>query len=76
MTPLRSYLVRAVYDWAVDSGLTPHVVVDVTKAGVVVPPGRAADGRIVLNIDPAAVRNFFLDHDRLAFSARFGGGCL
>ncbi|MDA8390103.1 MAG: ClpXP protease specificity-enhancing factor [Gammaproteobacteria bacterium] len=73
MTPLRSYLIRAVYDWAVDSGLTPHVVVDVTQPGVAVPPGRAADGRIVLNIDPAAVRDFFFDHDMMAFSARFGG---
>ncbi len=73
MAALNSYLVRAVYDWAVESGLTPHIVVDVSRPGVVVPPGRAEGGRIVLNIDPAAVRGFSYDHELMAFSARFGG---
>ena len=73
MTALHNYLVRAVYDWAVDSGFTPHIVVDVTVPGVIVPPGRAEGGRIVLNIDPAAVRGFSYDEEIIEFSARFGG---
>ena len=45
MTSSRPYLVRAFYDWIVDNGLTPQLIVNATLEGVVVPqdyvPGRA-----------------------------------
>lgn len=73
MTPLKLYLIRAVYDWAVDSGFTPQVLVDATAAGVKVPPAYVQDGRIALNIHPRAVGHFEFSADALRFSARFGG---
>jgi stringent starvation protein B len=76
MTPLKLYLIRAVYDWAVDSGFTPQVLVDATAAGVKAPPAYVQDGRIVLNIHPRAVGHFEFAADAIRFSARFGGQSL
>jgi stringent starvation protein B len=74
MAALKTYLLRAVYDWAVESGCTPQVVVDANANGVRVPPGHAdANGRIVLNIHPRALQGFSLDDRWLRFTARFGG---
>lgn len=72
MSPLKFYLLRAVHDWAVDSGFTPHVLVDANAAGVRVPPGYADNGRIVLNVHPRAVNHLEFGADALRFSARFG----
>ncbi len=71
MIPLKSYLIRAVRDWAVDNGCTPHVVVDAARDGVKVPPNYVKDGRIILNIHPRAVDAFDLDDSWLRFAARF-----
>lgn len=73
MNPLKYYLARAVYDWALDNNLTPHVIVDATVAGVQVPPGYVENGRIVLNVHPRAIQTFSFDHSGIRFSARFGG---
>jgi len=72
---LKPYLLRALYDWAVDHGLTPQVLVDVAAGGdaVSVPAAQVKDGRIALNIHPRAVAGLEMGNDRLAFSARFGG---
>lgn len=73
MTPLKLYLLRAVYDWAVENGFTPHLIVDAGHPGVRVPSGSVQDGKIVLNISPHAVQRFVLDASAVTFSARFGG---
>jgi stringent starvation protein B len=73
MNQLKLYLIRAVYDWAVDSSFTPQVLVDATAAGVKVPPAYVQEGRIVLNIHPRAVGHFEFAADAIRFSARFGG---
>ena len=73
MTSNRPYLLRALYEWISDNGLTPHVLVDANVEGVRVPPGAAKDGRIVLNIDGRAVSQFDLSNEHLSFLARFGG---
>ncbi len=66
-------LVRAIYDWSLDQGFTPQVMVDVTVPGVEVPVGHAREGKIVLNIHPNAVRDLEIGSDCLLFSARFAG---
>jgi stringent starvation protein B len=71
-TPQQPYFLRALYEWCVDNGFTPHVAVKVDKL-TKVPPAYVKDGQIVLNIGPAAVRNLNMDNDWLSFSARFGG---
>jgi len=73
MTPSRPYLVRALYEWIIDNGMTPHLLVDATREDVVVPEQYVNDGRIVLNIDPNAVQNLQLDNDQIQFMARFAG---
>jgi stringent starvation protein B len=76
MTPIKLYLLRAVYDWAVDNNFTPQVLVDAGTAGVKVPVNYVQDGRIVLNIHPRAVGRFEFAAEALRFAARFGGQSL
>ncbi|QDA58075.1 ClpXP protease specificity-enhancing factor [Thermomonas aquatica] len=73
MTSHRPYLLRALYEWIVDNGMTPHVLVDAGMPGVRVPMQSVKDGRIVLNIAERAVGGLRMDNDALRFSARFGG---
>ncbi|NII11472.1 ClpXP protease specificity-enhancing factor [Oleiagrimonas sp. C23AA] len=73
MTSNRPYLLRAIYDWITDNGLTPYILVDAEQPGVQVPPQTIRDGQVVLNIAMRAVANLDLGDDRVAFSARFSG---
>lgn len=72
-TPKRPYLLRAYYDWLLDSDLTPYLVVDALYQGVEVPVEYVKDGQIVLNLSPNAVGNLHLGNDNISFSARFQG---
>jgi stringent starvation protein B len=67
----RPYLIRALHQWALDSGFTPQIAVDVMQPGVEVPAGYAHDGQIVLNIHPQAVHELDLGNESITFSARF-----
>jgi len=71
--PKRPYLLRALYDWIVDSQLTPYLLVTVEDESVQVPQEYVSEGKIVLNISPMAVRDLDLSQDAVAFSGRFGG---
>ena len=73
MTPSRPYLIRAVYQWLLDNGLTPHLLVDADLPGVRVPVAHVKDGQIVLNVSPTAVQRLELGNDMIHFDARFGG---
>lgn len=69
----RPYLLKAFYNWIVDSECTPHIIVDATQVGVEVPHQFVEDGKIVLNIAPKSVVHFSMDDDAVAFNARFSG---
>lgn len=73
LTPNRPYLLRAYYDWLIDNGLTPHVLVDATVDGTQVPQQFVKEGQIVLNVHHAAVAGLELGNDWVEFNARFGG---
>ena len=73
MNSSRPYLIRAIYEWIVDSGMTPYILVNATGDGVVVPTQYIQDGKIILNVSPQAVRSLDLRNDWIMFSARFGG---
>ncbi len=73
MTSNRPYLVRAMYDWICDNGLTPYLLVDAGQRGVRVPAHAVKDGQIVLNVAMRAVADLELGNDRVRFHARFGG---
>ncbi len=68
----KPYLMRAIYDWCVDSGYTPYLAVTV-DAATHVPMEYVKDGQIVLNIGPAAVERFKMGNELIEFSARFNG---
>lgn len=69
----RPYLLKAFYNWIVDSDCTPHIIVDATQACVEVPEQFVENGKIVLNISPTSVVQFSMDDDAVAFNARFSG---
>ena len=73
MTSSKPYLARAVYEWILDNGMTPHLVVDARFPGTLVPMEFVDDGRIVLNISPSAVKGLVIGNDWIRFSARFSG---
>lgn len=73
MTSQRPYILRALYEWIADNGMTPHVLVDARMPGVRVPAHTVKDGQVVLNIADRAVGRLEMDNDALRFSARFGG---
>lgn len=73
MSSQRPYLLRALYEWIADNGMTPHVLVDARMPGVRVPAHAVKDGRIVLNIAERAVAKLELGNDAIRFTARFAG---
>lgn len=73
MTSSRPYLVRAMYQWIIDNGMTPHLLVDVSLDGVQVPTEHVQNGKIILNIAPMAISSLILGEDEITFSARFSG---
>lgn len=73
MTSNRPYLIRAIYEWIIDNGLTPYLLVSADQPGVLVPQDFVEDGKIVLNISPTAVQELEISNDAVSFSARFSG---
>ncbi|WP_226468797.1 ClpXP protease specificity-enhancing factor [Luteimonas panaciterrae] len=73
MTSHRPYLLRALYEWIIDNGMTPHVLVDATQPGVRVPAHTVKEGKVVLNIAERAVAMLEMDNESIRFTARFGG---
>jgi stringent starvation protein B len=73
MTSNRPYLLRAMYEWIADNGMTPYILVDAAAPGVIVPRSAIKDGRVVLNIAARAVAQLELGKDRVRFMARFSG---
>ena len=68
----RPYLIRALFEWCVDQGLTPYLLV-VVNDRVRVPKEFIKNGEIVLNISPEATGGLQLGNEWIEFKARFGG---
>jgi len=73
MTTNRPYLLRALYEWITDNGLTPHVLVNAELDGVDVPEHSVQKGKVVLNIASGATENLLLNNETICFKARFSG---
>ena len=67
----RSYLLRALYDWIVDGGEDPYVIVDCLYPGVEIPEGHIKDGQIVLNLAPRALNGWTMTEFAVMFQTRF-----
>lgn len=66
------YLIRAIHEWCVDSGLTPYLAVRVDEH-TEVPHAFVKDGEIVLNLSGGAVRNLEMGNEMITCNGRFGG---
>ena len=71
-TSTRPYLIRALYEWCTDNGLTPYVAVAVDET-VQVPREYVKNNEIVLNISFDATSSLKLSNDFIEFKARFAG---
>ncbi|MGH8619271.1 MAG: ClpXP protease specificity-enhancing factor [Burkholderiales bacterium] len=68
----KPYLIRALYEWCTDSGLTPYLTVKV-DANTRVPMEHVKNGEIVLNISADATHRLTLGNEVVQFAARFSG---
>ena len=68
----RPYLIRAIYDWCVDGGLTPYISVSVSPEARV-PNDYVKGGEIILNVGPDATHNFSISNEEVKFLGRFSG---
>ncbi len=68
----KPFLVRAIYEWCMDSGFTPYISV-VVDANTRVPMEYVRNGEIVLNIGPLAANKLQLGNEFVELQARFGG---
>jgi stringent starvation protein B len=71
-TSTKPYMIRAIYEWCVDNGYTPHLMVAV-DASTRVPMAYVKNGEIVLNINYSATKDLRMENDAISFSARFNG---
>lgn len=69
----KPYLIRAFYEWIVDSRCTPLLVVDATQPRCNVPQEYVENGEIILNISPDAIRDFKVSPNLVEFKASFSG---
>ncbi|MBY0475834.1 MAG: ClpXP protease specificity-enhancing factor [Nitrosomonas sp.] len=68
----KPYLVRAIYDWCLDSGFTPHISVQAFPE-LFVPKEYIKNNEIVFNISVNAVQELIINNDIVSFTARFNG---
>jgi len=65
-------MIRAIHEWCIDNGCTPHLLV-VVDSHTRVPLAYVKNGEIVLNVNYTATKDLQISNDVITFSARFGG---
>ena len=70
-TSIRPYLIRAVYEWGVDNGLTPMLMV--RERGTLQGAAKESDLLMLYNISPQAVRDLVVDEESIRFHTRVQG---
>src|SRR5437879_2149208 len=69
----KPYLIRAFYDWIVDSNCTPYILVNAAYPQCQVPQEFVENNEITLNVCPHAIRDLKISKDRVEFRASFSG---
>lgn len=69
----KPYLLRAFYQWIVDSACTPILVLDANNPRAKIPQDFAEGGEIVFNVSTSAVRDLKMTNDFVEFKASFSG---
>lgn len=73
MTSNKPYMIRAIYDWILDNHMTPYMLVQADYPHNQLPQYFVQDGKILLNVSPAACRGIVMDNEKIIFTARFSG---
>jgi stringent starvation protein B len=68
----KPYLVRAIWEWCADQGLTPYLAVTV-DGRTRVPREFVREGQIVLNVGNDACHQLVMGNEEISFQARFSG---
>ena len=68
----KPYLIRGIYDWCIDSNLTPYVIAKIID-GVKVPKSHINSNEIVLNLSLESTEKLIFDNNFISFSTRFNG---
>jgi stringent starvation protein B len=71
MARLRSYVLKATYEWLLDHGYTPYFLVNALHKDVIVPKEYVEDGQIILNASAEANENMYFDDQGVSFDAGF-----
>lgn len=69
----KPYLIRAFYEWIVDSECTPFVLINASYPRCKVPLEFVENNEITLNVSPNAIRDLKVTKDLLEFRASFSG---
>lgn len=72
MLSSKPYLIRALWSWCCDAGLTPYLTLFVDEQ-CRVPLAYVQDGTLTLNLSPAATGALDIGNEWITLSARFGG---
>jgi stringent starvation protein B len=80
MKDFKPYVVKALYEWILDNGMTPLIIVNTGFPGVRIPEGLLGDpgdtrNKVLLNIAPSATAGLAFDIKacEIRFFARFSG---
>lgn len=69
----KPYLIRAFYEWIVDSACTPYIVINAAFPHCKVPQQFIENNEVTLNVSPEAIRDFKITKDHVEFRASFSG---
>lgn len=67
----KPYLIRAMYEWMLDYGYTPRLVICPLVDNVIVPNYLLNQNQITLDISPKAINGLHLGNDTITFEAYF-----
>lgn len=73
MKSLHPYLIKAFYQWIIDSDGIPYIIVDTSRYKINVPDKYIEDNKIVFNISPSAVKELEVEREFVTFNAKFDG---
>jgi stringent starvation protein B len=68
------YLINAIYQWCIDSHLTPHILV-VNNEDLIsqLPKNYSSSKELIFNISNTAVKNLIIGNNNVEFNAMFNG---
>ncbi len=73
LSSFKPYLFTAYYNWLVDNGITPHLLLRTDVKGVIVPENYVRNNTIILNIAASAITNYAINARGITFRAAFRG---